>query len=109
MQRFLDASKVLFTNACPKIIPKAINVTTKIVEELGAKPQQGVELWTKLIKKSLMLMDQVHMWKVTSKVLVLFVFIFPGQKNVTFCKVGFFTHFRLNRQKLQLSTPNFFE
>jgi hypothetical protein len=30
--------KVLFADACPKAIPEAINFSTKIVEELGAKP-----------------------------------------------------------------------
>ena len=35
--------KVLFAEACPKTIPEAIRVATKIVTELGAKPQMWVE------------------------------------------------------------------
>ena len=35
--------KVLFADACPKTIPEAINVATKIVEELGKEPQKWVE------------------------------------------------------------------
>jgi hypothetical protein len=48
-------------------------------------------------------MDQAHIeWKIHSQVLVLF----DGISKVN--KVGFFTHFHKNRQKLQLSTPNLF-
>ena len=35
--------KVLFADACPKTIPEAIRVATKIVTELGSKPQMWVE------------------------------------------------------------------
>ena len=35
--------KVLFAEACPKTIPKAVRVATKIVEELGSAPQKWVE------------------------------------------------------------------
>ena len=35
--------KVLFDEACPKTIPEAIRVATKIVTELGSKTQMWVE------------------------------------------------------------------
>ena len=35
--------KVLFADACPKTIPEAIRVATKIVKDLGSKPQKWVE------------------------------------------------------------------